>query len=106
MRRSFSATAAEGTNPILESRFAHEGPILNLVFSTDGQTLVFNIHIGDTGRPIVFPDSEHELPSEEARALFRISSVLPAPVREAARNLGIPVGENARGLLTTPIFRR
>ncbi len=35
-----SATAAEGTNPIVESRFAHEGPILNLVFSTDGQTLL------------------------------------------------------------------
>jgi mono/diheme cytochrome c family protein/dipeptidyl aminopeptidase/acylaminoacyl peptidase len=35
-----SATAAEGTNPILESRFAHEGPILNLVFSSDGRTLL------------------------------------------------------------------
>ncbi len=35
-----SATAAEGTNPILESRFAHEGPILNLVFSSDGKTLL------------------------------------------------------------------
>ena len=35
-----SATAAEGTNPILESRFAHEGPILNLVFASDGRTLL------------------------------------------------------------------
>lgn len=34
-----SDTAAETTNPILESRFAHEGAILKLVFSTDGSTL-------------------------------------------------------------------
>ena len=35
-----SASAAETTNPLLESRFAHEGAILNLAFSSDGKTLV------------------------------------------------------------------
>src|SRR6266581_4220306 len=35
-----SDTAAETTNPLLESRFAHEGAILNLVFSSDGKTLI------------------------------------------------------------------
>jgi WD40 repeat protein len=35
-----SASAAEGTNPILESRFAHEGAILNLVFTKNGSSLV------------------------------------------------------------------
>jgi hypothetical protein len=34
-----SETAAETTNPILLSRFAHEGAILDLVFSSDGKTL-------------------------------------------------------------------
>lgn len=34
-----SENAAETTNPILESRFAHEGAILRLVFSADGKTL-------------------------------------------------------------------
>src|SRR5207248_2694820 len=34
-----SDSAAETTNPILESRFAHEDAILNLVFSADGRTL-------------------------------------------------------------------
>ncbi|HXT42283.1 MAG TPA: c-type cytochrome domain-containing protein [Candidatus Angelobacter sp.] len=34
-----SETAAETTNPILESRFAHEGTILNLAFSSDGKSL-------------------------------------------------------------------
>jgi mono/diheme cytochrome c family protein len=35
-----SETAAETTNPILESKFAHEGAILNLAFSPDGKTLL------------------------------------------------------------------
>jgi len=34
-----SATAAEGSNPLLESRFAHEGRILALAISPDGQRL-------------------------------------------------------------------
>jgi mono/diheme cytochrome c family protein len=33
-------TAAETSNPILDSKFAHEGAILNLIFSPDGKTLL------------------------------------------------------------------
>ncbi|MBI1841137.1 MAG: hypothetical protein HYR88_09830 [Verrucomicrobia bacterium] len=36
---SVSATAQETTNPLLESRFAHEGSILRLVISLDGRSL-------------------------------------------------------------------
>lgn len=35
-----SETGEEGTNPLLYSRFAHEAPILRLVWSRDGRTLV------------------------------------------------------------------
>ncbi len=35
-----SETAAETTNPMLDSLFAHEGVILNLVFSADGKMLL------------------------------------------------------------------
>ncbi len=35
-----SETAAETTNPILQSKFAHEGAILSLAFSIDGKTLI------------------------------------------------------------------
>ncbi len=35
-----SDKAQETTNPLLESRFAHEGAILRIAFSSDGQTLV------------------------------------------------------------------
>lgn len=34
-----SDSAAETTNPILDSKYAHEGAILRLAFSTDGRTL-------------------------------------------------------------------
>jgi len=35
-----SETAAETTNPLLYARFAHEGAILNILYSGDGKTLV------------------------------------------------------------------
>jgi len=35
-----SETGAETTNPLLESKFAHEGAILNLTFSADGRGLL------------------------------------------------------------------
>ena len=37
---AISASALDGTNELLESKFAHEGPILNLVFATDGKSLL------------------------------------------------------------------
>jgi WD40 repeat protein len=37
---SISDTALENTDPILESKFAHEGSILRLTFSTDGKLLL------------------------------------------------------------------
>lgn len=35
-----SETAIEGSNPVLEAKFAHEGAILRLVFSSDGKLLL------------------------------------------------------------------
>lgn len=41
-----SDTAAEGTNPLLVSRFAHEGPIVRLVWSPDGKSLASSAEDG------------------------------------------------------------
>ena len=37
---SVSAGAAEGTNPLLESKFAHEGAVLRIAYASDGTTLL------------------------------------------------------------------
>ena len=37
---AISPTAAEGTNPLLHSRFAHDGSLLKLAWSADGKTLL------------------------------------------------------------------
>ncbi len=37
---SVSEDATEGSNPLLFTRFAHEGAVLNLAFSVDGKTIV------------------------------------------------------------------
>ena len=34
-----SPTAKENTNPLVETRYAHEGPVIKLAFSADGKTL-------------------------------------------------------------------
>lgn len=58
----------------------------------DGNTLLFNIHIGTartpSGEGILFPSSPEELPpSKYARLLYDISSVLPAPYEAPIRQL-------------------
>lgn len=66
--------------------------------STDGATLVFNLHLGSmAAEPSLFPDDELRLPDRRARDLFRLSSVLPAPMRALAIGSGINVTDRSRG---------
>jgi len=66
----------------------------------DGNLLLFNCHISSqTVSPIAFPDTEVNLPDEYATMLFRMSSVLPENLREAASGEGFNVGEQARGFV-------
>jgi hypothetical protein len=68
--------------------------------TSDGNVLIFNAHLSSTpARPIEFPSQESELPVPEARILFRISSVLPPKLREAARNEGFRVDDATRGFV-------
>jgi hypothetical protein len=53
--------------------------------SSDGNVLVFNIHISERKeRPILFPASDAGLPDEYAKMLFRMSSVFPPEMRRQA----------------------
>jgi hypothetical protein len=68
--------------------------------TSDGNVLLFNAHLSSTpARPIEFPSGEAELPVPEAKILYRISSVLPPKLRQAARNEGFRVDDNTRGFV-------
>ena len=68
--------------------------------TSDGNVLVFNIHISaDGGKPNEFPSKEDELTNDFAKQLFRISSVLPAQVTSAAKLAGYAVNEFTRGFV-------
>lgn len=76
----------------------NQGEALKALATNDGNTLLFNCHIsGRLESPILFPQSEAELPDELARTLFSVSSELPEPIRKMAQVEHRQVGEHARG---------
>src|SRR5262249_13195311 len=65
--------------------------------SRDGNVLLFNAHLSDKKvQPIVFPLKESGLPDNFAKLLFRMSSVLPPKLLEAAKAAGLTVGPQSR----------
>ena len=72
------------------------------VSTTDGQTLLFNVHITDiNSAPIAYPASELELPNDKyALKLFGMSSIIPETSRTLLQSLlNRPVPPGARGLI-------
>jgi hypothetical protein len=68
--------------------------------TSDGNVLIFNAHLSSVpARPIEFPSQESQLPDPEARVLFRMSSVLPPKLRDAAATEGYTVDANPRGFV-------
>jgi hypothetical protein len=68
--------------------------------SSDGAVLLFNIHLSAlTAAPVLYPSSEHGLPDQFAKQLFRMSSVLPEHMMNIARTIGIHVGAGSRGFV-------
>jgi hypothetical protein len=66
--------------------------------SSDGEVLLFNLHLSShRGTPIEFPDSEAGLPDRFAQLLFRMSSPLPAYMRNIALQEGYKVSEGSKG---------
>lgn len=73
---------------------------LRQLSTRDGDALLFNIHLSSrSGKPLEFVDSEEELPDEFAVRLFRMSSVLPPHLRDAASSEGYQVSDSARGFV-------
>jgi hypothetical protein len=68
--------------------------------SNDGEVLLFNMHLSSRRAPTIeFPDSEVGLPDEFARALFRMSSVLPSYMRSIVQQEGYTVSDGTRGFV-------
>lgn len=72
------------------------------VSTTDGQALLFNVHITDiNSAPIAYPASELELPNDKyALKLFGMSSLIPEASRTLLQSLlNRSVATGARGLI-------
>lgn len=68
--------------------------------SSDGQVVLFNAHLSSESKPpILFPSDESLLTDPYARLLFRISSLFPPPLRQAARDEGFLIDEMSRGFV-------
>ncbi len=90
-------TDGEPNNP---SKTEESAERLLKMGTTDGTVLLLNAHIADsTGQEIKLPSDEKGLPNEFARLLFRMSSVLPKPMLDAAINAGFAPSPGARGLV-------
>jgi hypothetical protein len=69
------------------------------IASSDGNVLLFNVHLSSQrAPPVVFPDSD-ALPDQFARSLFHISSTLPPHIIAAAKQEGIAVSDGSRGFV-------
>jgi hypothetical protein len=70
--------------------------------TTDGNLLLFNAHISSSGiaaSEIQLPNSDVSITDPYAKWLFGISSVLPPPLFEAAKNVGFSPEQGARGMV-------
>jgi len=73
---------------------------LQQLAGNDGNVLLFNTHVSVTEvLPIEFPAKEDGLPDNFAKLLFRMSSVLPPRLFDAARADKFPVQPGARGFV-------
>jgi len=67
--------------------------------SDDGNVLIFNALIRQSGQNCVFPSSIEECPSEEAKFIFNISSEIPAAYASAASKNELPLKAKSRGCI-------
>lgn len=73
---------------------------LRQLSSTDGQVLLFNLHLSEkSGERIEFPSEEAGLPDAYARLLFRMSSPVPSALHGAVREANLEVRPGTRGFV-------
>jgi hypothetical protein len=70
------------------------------ISTNDGNPLVFNAHIGDSTNKCICSAAINELPDEQAKFLFEISSTIPESYKEAAKKQELSVQNNSRGFVS------
>jgi len=66
----------------------------------DGNPLIFNAHIGDSKDKCICSASESELPDDQAKFLFKISSKIPESYKEAAKKQELDVKTDSKGFVS------
>ena len=66
----------------------------------DGHPLIFNSHIGDSNAKCICSASESELPDEQAKFLFTISSKIPESYKDAAQKQELAVKADSKGFVS------
>jgi hypothetical protein len=71
------------------------------MYTSDGNVLLFNVHISSDPRAksVKFPSSLDGLPDAYARMLYHSASFLTPFMTATARQLGLDVGDDARGFV-------
>lgn len=70
------------------------------ISTNDGSILLFNLHVSTSGAdPVKFPDGSAALPDEFALQLFRMSSVFPPHLQQAAAEKGFRTSADSRGFM-------
>ncbi|MFJ2682431.1 VWA domain-containing protein [Pseudomonas sp. NPDC087342] len=73
---------------------------LQQVSTSDGNVLLFNLHVSTSGGdPVKFPISDSNLSDSYAKLLFRMSSPLPAHLQRVAEEKGIKATMESRGFV-------
>ena len=70
------------------------------ISTSDGNPLIFNIHIGDGGKEYSFEENEAKLLDDQAKLLFKISSKVPDSYKGAAAVLGFTLKDQSRGFIS------
>jgi len=73
---------------------------LKSVSTTDGNVLLFNIHLSSKGGAAIdYPDAEVGLPDDFAKTLFNMSSLLTETMQTLAIQKGYKITANSRGFV-------
>jgi hypothetical protein len=67
---------------------------------SDGNPIIFNAHIGDSPVKCICSESESQLPDEQAKFLFSISSKIPDSYRDAAQKQQLSVKQDSKGFVS------